>query len=310
MAETRANFADLLDPIFRKIYNDQEKQLPEKRSMIFNELSSSKNNEKDSNMSGLSRLVEKAEGANITYEDRTQGYDVTYTHKTFALGGAVTHEMWEDDQHNEIRRISRDLATARVRHSEQLGADIFNYGFTDGGGGTASFTGGDAQALFDAAHTRTDGGATQSNTSTMDLAEDALEVAMIAMRSTLDNKGQLFLVQPGTLVVPPTLEKEARILLNSTERPGTANNDINPYQGSLRLMVWDYLGAAAGGSDTAWFVLDQSVHRLNWFWRERPDLDGPEYDFDTKTAKWSVLYRASVGFSDWRGAWGSTGTNA
>ena len=130
------------------------------------------------------------------------------------------------------------------------------------------------------------------------------------MRATLDDKGQLQLVKPDTLLVPPALEKEASILLKSTGRTGTANNDVNPYQGALKLVVWDYLGSAAGGSDTAWFVIDSNIHKLNFFNRSNRGLEGPEYDFDTKTAKWSIVVRASVGWSDWRGVWGSLGDNS
>jgi hypothetical protein len=130
------------------------------------------------------------------------------------------------------------------------------------------------------------------------------------MRATLDGKGQLTLVKPSALIVPPALEKEARILLDSSLRAGTANNDLNPYKGALKLIVWDFLGSAAGGSDTAWFILDEGLHQLNWFDRSNRGLEGPEYDFDTKNAKWSILLRYSQGFSSWRGTYGSLGTNA
>jgi phage major head subunit gpT-like protein len=218
--------------------------------------------------------------------------------------------MWEDDQFNVMNRKPRHLARAVSRTEETSAADIFNHGFTSGGGGQSSFAAGDAVALFSTAHTRTDGGADQSNYTTSDLAEDSLETASVSMRATLDDKGQLVVVKPDTLLVPPTLEKEARILLNSTGRIGTGNNDINPFQGAFKLVVWDYLGSAAGGSDTAWFLLDSSLHALNWFDRSNRGLEGPEYDFDTKTAKWSILERYSVGFSAWRGTYGSLGTNA
>ena len=189
-------------------------------------------------------------------------------------------------------------------------ADIFNYSFTAGGGGLSSFTSGDALALFASNHTREDGGAAQSNYTTADLNEGSLEVATVTMRQTLDHKGQLYMSKADTLVVAPALEKEARILLNSTQRVGTANNDINPYQGALKLVVWDFLASAAGGSDTAWFLLDSSLHQLNFFNRSDRGLEGPEYDFDTKTAKWSVDVRHSVGFSGWRGTYGSKGDNS
>jgi hypothetical protein len=310
MASLRSQWADILDPSFRTIYGSQVKQIPTKYETLFNISSSKKNIEKDSSASGLSKLVQRSENSAISYEDEAQGYDVTYTHLTFSSGTSVSREMFQDDQFNVMNRKPANLAKAKMRTIEQFGADIFNYGFTSGGGGSALFTAGDAVALFSSAHTRTDGGANQSNTTTADLAEDSIEAVLVAMRATLDDKGQLQAISPDTLVVPPALEKEARILLNSTQRIGTANNDINPYQGALNLVVWDYLGSAAGGSDTAWFVLDKSAALLNWFNRADNGLEGPFYDFDTKVAKWTVDCRWSAGWSDWRGVYGSKGDNS
>lgn len=310
MASVRPQWPDILDPTFREIYGDELKAIPNIGETIFNVDTSEKNLEKDSSASGLSKLVRRTEGQAITYEDEVQGYDVTYTHVEDSLGTSVSNVLWEDDQFNVIKRKPSNLARAKMRTQEQMLADVFNYSFTAGGGGLASFTSGDALALFSASHTREDGGAVQSNYTTADLNENSLENGQVAMRQTLDHKGQLYSTKADTLVVAPALEKEARILLNSTQRVGTANNDINPYQGALKLVVWDYLSSAAGGSDTAWFLLDSSLHQLNFFKRSDRGLEGPEWDFDTKTAKWSVDIRWSVGFSSWRGIYGSKGDNS
>lgn len=310
MASVRPQWPDLLDPSFRKIYGDEVKNVPQMVESIFNVDSSSKNIEKDSSASGLSKMVQKTESGPTAFEDENQGYDVTYTHVTWGLGTSVSQEMWEDDQYNVMRKKPKNLAGAKVRTKEQIGADVFNYGFTAGGGGLSSFTAGDAVALFASNHPRTDSGTAQSNTTTADLAEDSLETALVTMRSTVDDKGQLMSVMPNILLVPPALEKEALILLDSTGRTGTANNDVNPYKGKLKLLVWDYLGAAAGGSDTAWFVLDSTIHQLNWFNRSDRGLEGPDWDFVNKVARWTINCRWSAGFSGWRGVYGSKGDNS
>ncbi len=310
MASVRPQWPDLLDPRFRKIYGDELKALPRVGPSIFHVETSSRNIEKESSASGLSKLIRRSEGQAISYEDEIQGFDVTYTHVEDALGTSVSNQLWEDDQFNVIKRKPANLARAKVRTEEQMMADVFNYAFTAGGGGLSTFTSGDALALFSTAHTREDGGATQGNYTTADLNEASLEAALVAIRTGLDHKGQLYMARGDTLVVAPALEKEARILLDSAQRVGTANNDVNPYQGRLKLVVWDFLGSAAGGSDTAWFVLDSSLHQLNFFKRSDRGLEGPEWDFDTKTAKWSVDVRHSVGFSSWRGIYGSKGDNS
>jgi hypothetical protein len=310
MASQTPAWPDLLDSRFRKIYGDELKLIPSIGETLFHTDTSSKGYEKDSSASGLSKMIRRSEGQAISYEDEVQGFDVTYNHVEDSLGTSVSNVLWEDDQFNVIKRKPQNLAKAKTRTQEQMLADVFNYSFTAGGGGLATFTSGDAKALFATDHTREDGGASQSNYTTSDLNEASLETGITTMRSTLDHKGQLFMSKADTLVVAPALEKEARILLNSTQRVGTANNDINPYQGALKLVVWDFLGSAAGGSDTAWFLLDSSLHQLNFFKRSDRGLEGPYYDFDTKTAKWSVDVRWSVGFSGWRGTYGSKGDNS
>ncbi len=301
---------DILDPRFRKIYGDEMKALPQVGPSIFHMETSGRNIEKDSSASGLSKLVRRGEGQAITYEDEIQGFDVTYTHVEDALGTSVSNKLYEDDQFNVILKKPTHLARARVRTQEQMMADVFNYGFTANGGGLSPFTSGDALALFSASHTREDGGAVQNNLTTADLNEASIENALVGIRTTLDHKGQLFMAKGDTLVVAPALEKEAYILMNSIQRVGTANNDVNPYQGRLKVVVWDFLGSAAGGSDTAWFIMDSSLHQLNFFERSDRGLEGPYWDFDTKTAKWSVDVRHSVGFSSWRGVYGSKGDNS
>lgn len=310
MASVRPQWPDLLDPRFRKIYGDELKILPQVGPSIFHVETSSRNIEKESSASGLSKLIQRSEGQAISYEDEVQGFDVTYTHTEKALGTSVSNQLWEDDQFNVIKRKPANLAKAKIRTQEQMMADIFNYGFTAGGGGMSTFTSGDALALFSSAHTREDGGATQSNTTTADLNEGSIETGLVAMQQVLDHKGQLYMSSADTLVVAPALEKEARILLESQLRVGTNNNDINPYQGRLKIVVWKFLASVAGGSDTAWFLLDSSLHALTFFNRSDRGLEGPDWDFDTKTARWTVDVRNSIGFSGWRGTYGSKGDNS
>ena len=299
----------LLDPSFRKVYDNTDKGFDSKISQIFNVESTDKAYEKDTSVSGLGRLVQKSEGDSLVYAKPTAGYPVVYTPLTFALGEIITKEMYDDDLTTIMKKSPRRLADAKNTSKEYFAADIFNFGFTYGGGGSALFNGGDGKALFAIDHPLKSGG-TISNYTTADLDEDSIEAAIVSMRATRDNKGELMLVQPDTLLVPPALEKEARILMESQLRTGTANNDINPYKGKFKIVVWDFIGAAAGGSDTAWFLLDSNKHQVNWFNRDDTGIEGPEYDFDTKDAKWSVLVRWAVGFSDFRGVYGSKGDNS
>src|SRR5574337_608398 len=135
MANIRPNWPDALNPVIRKYYGDELQQLAPVASTIFHVESSAKQNEIDSSAVGLSKLVETAEGAAIAAENMLEEYDVTYTHRKFTGSTTVTQEMWEDDQQNMMKRGAGELAKAKTRTMEAIAADIFNYGFTVGGGG-------------------------------------------------------------------------------------------------------------------------------------------------------------------------------
>jgi hypothetical protein len=126
------------------------------------------------------------------------------------------------------------------------------------------------------------------------------------MRNSIDEAGNLITVIPNRLIVPPSLEYTARVILESTAIPGSPNNDVNVVKGALELVVMDYLGTTNGGSDTAWFLQDASNHELNFFWRMKPEFKWDE-DFDTFVAKYRGYMRFSMGVSDYRGLIGSTG---
>ena len=292
---TRANFGDLLEPGFREIFFQQFAELPTVYDKIFHVLNSTKHQEYDSSISGFGRLVETTEGAPVTYEDPLQGYDKAYVHKKYAKGFKITREMYEDDQYGIMAKMPKALASATTRTVENICGNIFDNAFTSG-------TGGDSVYLCSASHPRTDGGTVQDNSHTYGLTETYLEAALVKMRGTLDDKGQKILVRPDTLLIPKELEKEAIVLLNSSGRTGTNYNEVNPYAGRLNILVWDYLD-----NTQAWFVLDSKIHQLNFNWRIQPEFSQDE-SFDTDAALYKTRCRFSVGFSDWRGVWGSTGT--
>lgn len=292
---TRANFGDLLEPGFREIFFNQFAELPTVYDKIFKVNSSSKQQEYDSSVSGFGQLVETSEGAPLTYEDPIQGYKNSYVHKKYTKGFKVTREMYEDDQYGIMAKMPKALAQATNRTVETITSDIFDNAFTSG-------TGGDGKYLCATDHPTTDGLTDQDNSHTYGLNETYLESALIAMRGTVDDKSQKILVRPSTLLVNPNLEKEANILMRSSGRVTTNYNDINPYQGRLNILVWDYLD-----NTQAWFVIDSGLHQLNYYWRVKPEFAQDE-SFDTDAALYKTRCRFSVGFSDWRGVWGSTGT--
>ena len=294
----KSNFGDLLEPGFRKIYDDKFKEIPSIFPQLLNVENSGKQTEKDSAVSGFGYFDETSEGGSVTYEDPVQMYDVTYTHKKFTKGFKISEEMYDDDLYRVMNRKPGQLAIAARRTAEYHAAGLFNNAF-----GT-TVTGGDAKALCSVSHPRSDGGSSQSNASTagLTLGDTNLNTASLALEAQLDDKGMKIATEAKTLLVGRTLKKTATVLTQSNGLTQTDYNDMN-YSKSLGLKVvsWHYLT-----STTAWFLLDPSVHLLNWFWRKHPEFK-QDTAFDTGNALFKTSMRFSKGFSDWRGVYGSKG---
>jgi hypothetical protein len=105
-----------------------------------------------------------------------------------------------------------------------------------------------------------------------------------------------------TLLVGRALRKTAHEILKSEKRSETGDNDMNYYsEMGMKVLSWHYLT-----SSTAWFLIDDSLHELNWFWRVRPEFK-QDNSFDTGAALYKTRERFSRGWSDWRGVWASKG---
>lgn len=297
MAALRQNFADLLRPELHTLFDDAYKEIPQIFPEIFNIETSDKDHEIDSAVTGFGYLTQTNENSPIQYEDPVQMYDQTYTHLKYTKGFKVSEELIEDDQWRVIRNKPQALGRAARRTEENQAAQVLINAFT------STAAGGDGQELCSTVHPRSDGGDTQTNADTngITLTYDNLETAEIAMRAQLDDQGMKIAVKPDTLVVPPALRREALEITKSSKIPGTADNEINIFQGTLKVIDWDYLTSA-----TAWFLLDSTQRKIQWFWRSRPEMRS-DSSFDTGAALFKIQERFSNGFSDWRGVWGSKG---
>ena len=265
-------------------------------SRILNIMSSNRQYEEDFTMQGLTNFSAKSEGNIIAYEDFLAGNRVTYTHATYAKGVRVTEEAVEDDLYGPMRKVGRAVGIAARATVETRAALLLNSGFV-----TTDYTVGDGLALFSASHTREDGGAVLSNTSTAAaLSVSALETSLIELRTELDGVGKRIELMPRALVIPPDLEYVAYQVLKSAYLPGSTNNDVNPLEGRLEVIVWPYL------TDTnAWFIICDT-HDMKWFWRRQLHTRTEE-DFQTGDMLFKGRMRFVFGVNEWRGIHGNQG---
>src|SRR3990167_7296862 len=248
MAAVRGNFQAELDPAVRAIFFDRYDEEPQMMPMVFNVLTSSMDSEKDSATTGFGQLVQTSELGALDYEDPVKMYSTTYTHLKYAKGFKVSQELVEDDQHNVISQMPKALAKSVVFTTEYWAASVLNNGFS-----TSYTSYGDAKPLFSTSHTRADGGTAQSNASSTSITfgETNLETGRLALEKALNDKGEIVSFKADTLLGPVDLRKSMQIVTESTMRPGTANNDVNIYDGAFKVISWRYLS-----STTAWYIAD------------------------------------------------------
>lgn len=298
MTAIRANFRDTLAPELAAVFFDRYEAEPEVAPRIFKVETSDKEKETDSAVSGFSLLVQTAELGPLDYEDPNQMFRTVYNHLKYTKGFKVSEELVEDDLHNVIKAMPSALGKATKRTQEYYGAAVLNYGFN-----TSYTSYGDGKPLCSTGHTRADGGTAQSNASStgLTLTEDNLETVRTAGRKILDDKGQKIVLRYDRLIVPVDLEKTAKIITQSQLKPGSANNDVNIYQGMYEVIPWEYLT-----STTAWFLQDSREHLLKWYWRIRPEFK-QDNAFDSGAQLYKTRIRFSTGWSDYRGIYGSKG---
>ena len=305
MASRSSAFSNLLKPELHEIFFEKYNMYPDEYGEVFNEMGSEHAYEQDGEVTGLGAMVQKQEGKAITYDDPLQGALKTYTHVPYGLGFRVTHELYKDDLYNVIKRMPQALARSAHQTKEVQSWNVFNNAFS------TAYTGADGQPLISVAHPNVSvaaGSGPYSNqlATAADLSITSLQAMIELIEGSTDDRDLNLLIKPRLLVVPPHLKWMARELLNSEYKPGTADNEINSLADEeLKYMVCHYLT-----SNSAWFLLGaKEDHYLRFFMREALDFDNDD-DFDTGDAKFKAYMRFSVGFSGWRGVYGTPGVGS
>ena len=301
-----SNFGKLLEPGLRKIFFETYKEIPEQFSKIYKVNKSSKAKETDYGLGAFNDWVQRESGLDtVAYDTISAGLERTYVHKAFTKGFMIERELYDDEQYRQINKFPAAMARAGRAFVEKEAVKTFHNAFD--GTGHAIY---DGKALLAHDHPLTDNSSKKGDNLITGALNDAnLKIGLQCMRETLDEAGNLISSTAKKLVVPPALEYTAKELVNSAQKAGTDLNDINTVKGALEVVVYDYLGAAMGGSDTAWFLIDPTYCELNFFWRVKPEFKWAE-DFDTFVAKYRGYMRFSYGVSDWRGIVGSAGAGA
>jgi hypothetical protein len=302
MAISRAQMLKELLPGLNALFGLEYEKYQYEDKEIYETESSDRSFEEEVALAGFDAAPVKNEGSAISYDNAQESYTARYNHETIAMGFMITEEAMEDNLYDSLSgRYTKALARAMAYTKQVKAATPLNNGFT-------SYQSGDGVVMFSTAHPLVSGG-TNSNrpTTGADLNETSLEAAVIQVAKWTDQRGLLIAARPRRLVVPPDLMFVATRILDSEQRPATADNDINAIRNNGTIpegyRVNHYL------TDTnAWFMVTDVPNGMKHFERAAMTtaMDG---DFNTGNVRYKARERYSFGVSDPLGMYGSPGSS-
>ncbi len=221
---------------------------------------------------------------------------------TFAQGINITKQLFDDNMHGVWAEDVKNFAVVARITQDQNAFKLFRNGFT------TTLTA-DGVTWFNSAHPLI-GGGTQSNTGTGALTPATLNDAMVNLLQQKDQAGVIMGDRMSILIVPPQLWKKAIEITDSALIADSGNNNLNVYRSAVGVTVYTsaYIGLAAGGSDTAWFVLGKR-HGIRRLIRQGIEtaLTGWQYS-QNLSYFYQANFREEVFVADYCGSYGSTGT--
>jgi hypothetical protein len=300
MAISRAQALKELLPGLNALFGLEYAKYENEHSEFYETETSERSFEEEVKLSGFGAAPVKPEGSAITYDNAQDSFTARYNHETVAMGFSITEEAMEDNLYDSLSaRYTKALARGMAYTKQVKAASLLNTGFT-------TFQSGDGVTLFNASHPTVAGG-NNANRPTVDadLNETSLEQAVIDIAAYKDERGLLIAARPRKLIVPPSLMFVATRLLQTENRVGTADNDLNALRtnGSIPdgYRVNHYLT-----DNDAWFLTTDVPNGMKHFVRVAmsTSMDG---DFDTGNVRYKARERYSFGVSDPLGIYGSQG---
>ena len=301
MAISRAQLAKELEPGLNALFGLEYARYDNESAEIYDTESSERAFEEEVMLSGFGSAPVKSEGSAISFDDAQEAYTARYTHETIALAFSITEEAIEDNLYDRLAsRYTKALARSMANTKQVKGAATLNNAFD------SAFTGGDGKELCATDHPLVNNNDLRNTPSTAaDLNETSLENALIDIAAFVDERGLKVSVRGQKMIVPAANQFVADRLLETTLRPGTADNDINATR-NMGMLPQGYAVNHYLIDPDAWFIMTDAPRGFVHF--ERMAMSTKmEGDFDTGNVRFKARERYSFGYSDPRCVFGSPG---
>lgn len=317
MAESRAKWTDLIPDTglrISEVFDQGDDLYTPGVSSVLHVTTGTGAQKNYSGKTGFGKLRKFADGDDIPTISRDRSYTTSVAYNNYGGSVEVTKNQIEDRDFDAELDEMKDLSRSANYSIDESAMQLFNGGFatttTVNGWDTTWY--GDGVPLFSTVHpTTTPGGSTQSNASSTGivLSVDNYQTARLALELQKEDNG-LALTMAGstTLVVPLALERKAMEIIGSELTPENANNAINVYKGSSNIITSKFLDSTNGGSNTAWYLINNAVHKMYFEMRQEKRLES-DINIKNKITTFTVDARWANYARDWKGVWGSKGDN-
>lgn len=302
--QTRGLFPELNDNIDKSIYTllfDARKELPNRWRETIQEKKSKRRFERTLSVVGVGDIPEKGEGAAYTSSILRPGHSKDFLHTEFGLMFEVTQTALEDDQYDQLAQHARWFMFSARYVEEKRAAILYNNGFS-------TEPSADGVSIFNSAHVLKGGGTARNILSNAaDLSATSLEQALVDLTTETKVEAGQLVTPPSSLIllVAPANEFNAARIINSTLRPGTADNDVNALkERKWKVVVNEFLTDA-----DAWFLQDANKKNIGLvsYSRVPISMEPAMTDPRTRNRMYPVRWRRSFGCDYWQGVFGTPG---
>jgi len=302
MAISRSQLVKELEPGLNALFGLEYKQYENQHEAIYMTESSDRAFEEEVMLSGFANAQVKPEGSGVTFDNAQETYTARYTHETVALAFAITEEAIEDNLYDRLAsRYTKALARSMANTKQVKAVNPLIQGLP----ATDNFDSGDGVSLFSTAHPTIAGTVANTLATQADLNETSLEQSIIDIAAFTDERGLKIAAKGMKMIIPSELQFTAERLMKSSNRVGTADNDINALK-SMGMIPQGYVVNNYLTDPNAFYIITDVPNGMKYFVRS-PISTKMEGDFDTGNVRYKARERYSFGVSDFRGIFASEG---
>jgi hypothetical protein len=281
--------SDLLLPgVLEEVFGMGADQVFDGISLLFNQSTMDQAVEYEELLSGVGRFQEWPDGEGVPYDAIEEVWKASYTYKWFANGVEFGKSAVLDLKYGVVNQVIQDMGYMWEVSKQEFVADWLESNPVQEAM--------DNKPIFADNHPLSPtlgSGVVGVNLVIGQLSHTTLRRARSVLYMTPNHRGVPLGVRLKRYVCHPERKEELEELVNSPDRPDTANRAKNTGYRSAPVEAWEHL------QDEHAIYLVGEGHRFNFKTRQ-PKRNQTLYDDETWSMKHQVAGGYGVGLSDWR----------